>query len=622
MSDQALSAPQPVANQQPDPRKRQRRRRSPLMTVLGWLGATLLLVLLLLALLVLWLLLSERTYAGRIYPNISVHGFDLGFHDIPSAHDAVDQHYASYLQQPVALVYGSQVWLPSAADLGMRLEVDTALHEAVSMGRTNDKVDSARTIAAIWTQGIDLPLRVSVDQQQMQHYLLSIAREVETPPRDAQVSLNGAQIVVMPEQWGQQVLIDETMHDITAALQGLQPQQITLRTREIVPTVRDSDIAATVDQLEMMLAGPIVFTSTDPPCVPGCRWEWTPRQVADWLHLKPTTTPEGRPLLTVQVDQTALQHALVPVARTLQRDGQLPRVSWNNGDLKIIQAGTPGVGLDVSSALTHFNTALQGGPRSFELALAETPPPVIDSDLSQLGITEVVGVGHSSFRNSEGYRITNIRAGARRMSGILIPPGGTFSFNEHLGPVDARNGFVQGYAIVENRTQKEWGGGLCQVSTTMFRAAFWAGLDITERHEHTFRISWYEELGEPPGLDATIFTGVTDMQFVNDTGSWLLTEAYVDLQRQQLTIMLYGQPSQREVLMSHNILSRTPPPARPLYINDPSLPSGTVRQTDWARGGMHVQVYRTVQSNGQIIHQDTFDTVFEPWPNIYLRGTG
>jgi vancomycin resistance protein YoaR len=156
----------------------------------------------------------------------------------------------------------------------------------------------------------------------------------------------------------------------------------------------------------------------------------------------------------------------------------------------------------------------------------------------------------------------------------------------------------------------------------MYRAAFWAGLPIVERNEHTFRIRWYEELGEPPGMDATIFTGVSDLQFVNDTGGWLLTEAWADVQNQKLYITLYGRRMQRDVQMNYAVLSRTPPPSRPLYIDDPSKPRGVVKQTDWAQPGMTVEVYRTVLQNGQILRQDSFHSVFEPWPNVFLRGTG
>jgi vancomycin resistance protein YoaR len=188
--------------------------------------------------------------------------------------------------------------------------------------------------------------------------------------------------------------------------------------------------------------------------------------------------------------------------------------------------------------------------------------------------------------------------------------------------VDESGGFVPGYAIIDNRTQKEWGGGLCQVSTTVFRAAFWSGLPITERHEHAFRISWYEELGEPPGLDAAIYTGYSDVRFVNDTGGWLLLQSWVEPNQQQLHVALYGPPTGRSVAMAHTVLETSPAPSKATYIDDPTLPAGTLKKTDTARGGMKVEVYRVVRQGDLVLYYDTFATEFKPWPNIYLRGTG
>jgi vancomycin resistance protein YoaR len=571
---------------------------------------------------VLTLLFGERAYSGYIYPNISVRGIDLSYQHSGAAKRTIQEHYINFLQQPVELVYGDRVWKPTASELGVYLDIDTTLRDALTLGRDTSRVESARTVASIWEQGVDLPLRLVIDQQAMQRYLLEIAQEVERTPTNADLALEGADVVVTQEEDGMQVLVDETMNDITLALQDLEQRQVHLRTRALAPQMRDTDIAGAIFGAHTMLDGPITLVSSSSKCAPDCRWVWSPELLARWIHLDRSVSRDGHPQVTVRIDQAALQRALVPVANALQRDGALPRVAWNGGDLAIIEPGTAGYGLDASLALVRIHEALQGGSRTIELPLSETPPPIIAADLDSLDITQAVGVGVSSFRASQSYRITNIQAGARRMNGILIPPGGAFSFNEALGVVDARNGFVIGSAIVQNRTQQEWGGGLCQVSTTMFRAAFWSGLPIAERHAHTFRIAWYEELGEPPGLDATIFTGVNDLQFTNDTGGWLLTQAFVDLNSQRLTVIIYGQPTQRSVQMSHRILSRTPALRQPIYIDDPSRPRGTVKQTDWAQPGLHVQVYRTVQEGGQIIRQDVFDSVFEPWPDIYLRGTG
>jgi len=245
-----------------------------------------------------------------------------------------------------------------------------------------------------------------------------------------------------------------------------------------------------------------------------------------------------------------------------------------------------------------------------------------------LGIVELVGEGRSSFAGSAQYRITNIKAGTARMDGVLIPPDAEFSFNTQLGSVDAGNGFVEGYAIIGNRTQLEWGGGVCQNSTTVFRAAFWAGLPITERYAHPFYISWYDRFafgayGDGAGMDATIYTGVNDLKFVNDTGHWLLMHSYVDEINQVLTVSLYGTRPNREVVLDGPYISNeVSPPASPIYINDPNRPSGTVYQSDVARSGRDIVVYRSILENGAEVRRDTFFTRFKAWPNVFVRGTG
>jgi vancomycin resistance protein YoaR len=589
-----------------------RRRRSRLVE---WTLVLLALAALLLVLGTIGLLFGERDFYDRVYPNIAVRGVPIGGDDLAAAHTTLAQHYGPFLTSPVEIVYGGRSWHPGAADLGLTIALDEAVEQAHAIGRGSTRNENLRTIRAVWLQGIDLPLRVSVDQVAIQQYLLQIAPIVEQPPRNADLRLDNGQILLTQESWGTQALIDETVQDITAALQTMTPLRVELRTRSLEPQVRDDDLAPTAAMLRTMLAGPIALSNED-----GQRWEWSVPQLGSWLQLR-SLERNGRPAMEVLVDRTAIRNTLVPIAAAIKVDGALPRVAWNGGQLTIVEPGTNGTGLDANQALALVDAALAGGPREISLPRKAIPPPVTQDNLSSLGIIEPVGSGVSSFARSEQYRITNIRAGARRMDGILLPPGASFSFNDNLGPVDAANGFVEGLAIVDNRTQKEWGGGLCQVSTTVFRAAFWGGLEITERHEHSFRIGWYEELGEPPGLDAAIFTGVQDMRFVNDTQSWLLMESNVDLERQRLTITLYGSPTGRSVALDHRVIERMPKPSEPVYVDDPELPAGTVKRTDIARDGIKVEVYRVVREAERVIANDTFATTFKPWPDIYVRGT-
>jgi vancomycin resistance protein YoaR len=605
---------------QPRRRARRFRRRPGIVGLLEWLLVLFSFGAIAAAIVTMALILLERDFALRLYPNMSVRGVQIGGLRVNAAETTLLRAHRSFLTNPVAIQYGAQSWRPSAADLGITLDFTSALNEAYAFGRGATRLENLRTASAIWEEGVDLPLTLQVDQTVMQTYLLAIAAAVDTPPQNADLRLDGPNVIVTPERWGTQVLVDEMLAELTAAAQSLTPQTIPLRTRQLEPTIRDTAVAPIVAELETLLAGPIVLSSAEAGCARGCRWDWSLHQIAGWISLERTGPHPERPLYTVSIDQNAIRSALLPIAGAVRQEGTLPRVAWNNGNLLITQPGQNGLGLDANATMSQIDAALAGESRTIELPLGAIPPPVTERNLAALGIVGQVGAGVSSFANSEQYRITNIRAGARQMNGLLIPPGGAFSFNDNLGPVTAERGFAEGYAIINNRTQKEWGGGLCQVSTTVFRAAFWGGLPITERHEHSFRIGWYEELGEPPGLDAAIFTGVYDLRFVNDSPNWLLMESYVDLEGQRLSIALYGTPTGRSVTMSHEILERTPAPTEPVYVDDPEAPRGSVRQSDTSRGGLRVNVYRTIRQNDAVLASDTFYTEFKPWPDIFVRG--
>lgn len=620
---QAAQDDEPAAVGKPRlrPARIQRRWRH---TVVEWMLVAAGVLALLAAGIALTIIATEQKYTQRIYPGVAVRGIAIGDRTRDQAYALIATRYAPFLQAPLELTYANQRWRPTAAELGLRLDIEGALAAALLIGREDSRVTNLRQVAATWEAGIDLPLTLTIDEPTLQAYLQQLATQIERPVRDADVRIEQGTVIVTQAEPGVQLLINESITDFNAVVQSLTPQPVALRTRRLAPAINDAAIAPIVEHAQRLLHAALVLTSPPSRCPTkeGCRWEWTPQQLAHWIELHQTETGNGSPGFELRLNEAAMRRELVPIAAALHVAGGLPRLDWNNGKLAIAIPGTPGRGLDMTATLAQMRLALEGDKRVLDLPLVTLPPPVNESNLATLGLVEPIGVGISSFAKSQPYRITNIRAGAKRMHGMLIPPNTTFSFNDNLGAVDAEHGFVEGSAIVANRTQTEWGGGVCQVSTTLFRSAFWAGLPIDERHEHAFRISWYEELGEPPGLDATIFTGITDLRFTNDTGNWLLIQSSVDLKRQRLTMTLYGTNPNRQVAMDYRILERMPAPTKPLYVDDPALPHGVVRQTDTARSGLRVEVYRVVRANGRILRRDTFPTEFRPWPNIFVRGTG
>jgi vancomycin resistance protein YoaR len=556
-----------------------------------------------------------RSYEGRIYPNVSIQGIAVGEMTPEQAESALRSRYAAFLRQPVVITYGDRQWTPTLDELGMTFDFRGAVDAAYNAGRGHGLIDDAREIAAIWQHGLDVPLHVSYDETRAQAYLTQLAREIERAPADAQVRLDGAQIAIVGAAIGRQVLVDATLSHVSQQLQAFVPATIPLQTREIPPRLDDATVAAARAQIETILQGPLTLR------VGKNEYEWTVADLADMIIINRVPSAEGD-RIAVTLDQDMIARRIRQIADETEKPGTRPRVAWNNGDLKIMKPGKPGLRLDEARARDMVIAAAMGRDRTLDLPMVPTDPPVTEANLHQLGIRELVSIGKSDFTGSAAYRVHNIGVGMQLLNGLLIAPGEEFSFNKNIGQINAANGFVEGAAIIQNRTQQEFGGGICQDSTTMFRAAFWAGLPITERWGHSFYISWYDKYalgprGNGPGLDATIFTGGPDLKFVNDTGAWLLIQAWSNPKTGVAQIELYGTKPNRTVDLTHKVYDHVPAPTEPVFVADPKVPRGTIKHTDKARGGMTIDVYRLVVENGAPRPPELFRTRFRPWPNIY-----
>ncbi len=336
---------------------------------------------------------------------------------------------------------------------------------------------------------------------------------------------------------------------------SLEPAGVTLRTRELEPNLTDENLEPAIIQAHAFLKEPLLLRHGEQV------WAWEPERIASFISIKPR-----KGVMTATIDRERLARAIEQLAQTVDSPSAEPRVAFRNGQPRIVAEGQVGWRIRQPQAVNAISAVMQISQRTLNLPGEELTPQITTETLPTLGIVEVVGEGRSSYVGSAQYRITNIKAGAQRMDGVLIPPGAEFSFNRQLGEVDEANGFVQGYAVIGNSTQLEWGGGVCQDSTTVFRAAFWAGLPITERHAHPFYISWYDDFSFPdasdPGMDASIFTGVSDLKFVNDTDNWLLMEATTDDASQVMTVRLYGTKPNRTISIASREISNQRAAAR------------------------------------------------------------
>ena len=247
-------------------------------------------------------------------------------------------------------------------------------------------------------------------------------------------------------------------------------------------------------------------------------------------------------------------------------------------------------------------------------------PKIKNSDVNDLGIKELLGSGTSTFKHSSATRNINITKGSSIVNRILVAPGDTFSFIKSLGEVTLEAGYKQAYIIRQGKTELDVGGGVCQVSTTLFRAMLNSGLNITDRKNHAYRVSYYEE-DSKPGFDATVFIPNPDLKFINDTNHHVLVQSVLDMENRRLTYEIYGTSDGRKVdITNYRQWDSTPPPPD-VWIDDPTLPVGKVIKDEQAIRGLKTAFDWTVtDSNGNIIHQKTFQSNFAAWAAVYRRG--
>lgn len=328
---------------------------------------------------------------------------------------------------------------------------------------------------------------------------------------------------------------------------------------------------------------------------------------------------------SVQYDEQHFSEIIANAEDSYNKPAKNALFTFKDGRVSKFQPEANGVKIESDRFLSDVRQKIQTvktNPQNLTIQIQDSKikPEITLAQSNNFGIEELIGEGQSDYNGSIPGREHNVVLGTSKFNGVLIPKGETFSFNETVGDISALTGYQPAYIIQNGKTVLGDGGGICQVSTTLFRAALHTGLPIISRTAHAYRVHYYEN-DTGPGFDATVFSPSVDLKIQNDTPAAILIQTSVDEVNRLVYFKLYGKKDGRKAMISKAEVWDVAPPPESSYEDDPTLPRGVTKQVDFGAWGAKARFTYTVTYPNKDPKNEVFYSVYRPWRAVYMVGT-
>lgn len=563
-------------------------------------------------LLLAWILFLSTSYLAynlyffkKIFPSVYISGVLIS----GKTENQAVQELSNKITTPEKLILNanSKSFEIDLETYGFSYNLEESIKTAYKIGRRGHFFKDFLTRVSLPFKKSTLPIVVGIDKQKLQEHLSIIANEVVIEPVYPSVKLINGEVFVEKGSPGNVIDYDILNERITKALAENSVQKVDVPINTIDPSITDEQAQKLKDRANKLIRKKVKLTL-------GFE-EFTLEEEGLFSYLN----PEGGYLKNPSI--------LNEISLFFNTEAQNPVFVFESNRVTEFEPAKDGVKIDekiLNESVAEKIAILESTDKTvseLQVSAQTTPPEITTAEVNDLGIRELIGRGSSTFFGSISSRIHNIGLASSHFNGVIVAPGDVFSFNNVLGDVSAYTGYKQAYIIKDGRTVLGDGGGVCQVSTTLFRAILDAGLPVVERRAHSYRVSYYEQ-GYPPGIDATVYAPTTDLKFKNDTPSHLLIQTFFNPTASSLVFEIYGTSDGRVATSSKPIVYGTTPPPEDLYQDDPTLPEGTIKQVDYKSWGANVSFSYEVERNGETIFKKDFVSNYRPWQAVFLHGTG
>lgn len=607
----------------------------------SWLKITLIVILVLMTLTgatfggAIWYV---EKYQNKIYPGVYAGHYHLGQmsrDDLKNFIETTNNRLAKEGLNLEANVNGKKTEIKiNTVSLGenstelVKLDSYTLWQNAYAVGRTGSWTVRLFSPWYFRFNNQDLKVPVKTDWINLLESLKDNLSKLVDAPRDAGIKITSFSPVsysVLPESSGLVFKYEDIIKQIQDNLGELYLGSVTIKAQQFDATIKTVNVAKAAENLTSVLSyGDIGLNYIDPQTKIRSDWNLPVSQYSAWLEVQPDENNQLIFVLNHEKSKTYLE-GLRSLIDKIPSDAKFTVTA--DGKVKEFKASQTGLTLNVDKTLQDLNNAFKQRNyhpnevlKTVSSTVEVTEPVVKMTDVNNLGIEGIVGVGYSTFKDSHNNRIKNITHAVERLNGTLIRPGEEFSANKYAGPFTAENGFLPEAVIKGTEIKNEIGGGMCQIGTTLFRMAMNSGLDITARQNHSLVVGYYADpVNGNPGTDASLYEPMLDLKFMNDTGNYLLLQTVIDFKKQQLTFTLWGKPDGRKGSYTHPLVKKWIPYGPQQDVKTNKVKPGVIKCQAPFKGAVASFTYTRFTPSGEQIDR-VFDSYYRPLPKICMVG--
>lgn len=492
----------------------------------------------------------EKINANKIYYGVNVAQINLSGKTPEEAKTIIEKQWNNFANQPIEFVYQptdmSQRIIccnnssKSIVGFGFEIDYQKTIDQAYNIGKDANFISNFKNKISSLLNKHHLDIIYTFNIEKFNNQTNKSFTDIEHPARNATLVFdeNNSQFIIQPSVDGTIVNRDKLITDLENNIKLFTNNPIELIVIFDPPLVHDNNIDFAQQKAQQIIdAQPFKLTSENKT--------WTVKEsvLANWIKFNPTPEVNSKSYtLSIDLDKDKIKEYLSEIASELDQPTLNAELQIEDNHATVFTLPQYGYGLYVDDTLTLLEKGILSDPpiNKIDMIVGKTYPTVNLSETNDLGINVLLGQGTSNFGGSPANRTHNIKIGTEKFKGVILEPNEEFSFLDLLGSSGPENGFLEELVIKEGGLVKEYGGGLCQVSTTLFRAAVNSGLKITRRKAHAFPITYYN----PQGFDATIYEPWTDFRFLNDTDNHILI--YPTIYGTQLTFYFYGNSGGRQ----------------------------------------------------------------------------